>query len=756
MADREINAKIKATDEASANLDKISTGMKAALIAVPIAATAALAALAIGFTKALGDMTEVAGIQHEADIQLGVALKNLGKNVSEDLPKYKAYAGELQRISRSGDEVIQGTQAILASLGGLTDHMNDRATKATLDFAAAMKFDLTSASTLMAKAAGGNVSALSRYGIMVDSRIPKDKQFAEVLRQIEEKFGGVSEALAGTFPGRLEQIENSFGDVQEKVVAGAVENEALSISLGFVSDSLQGLGGWLDENKDSMDVWTTGGVKIMVSASIILTDVIADMSFAFETFGTLINKLTGSNKLLGLALAVVVAEISKLKTMADLLTGSAEKVEEKLGGVVDINHEFSDGVKELNSKLLGLQAELDALVPGSEKFKQKQIEVNNTIDEQNKFLEKLTKKSDEFNLKINEMLFSAEALSEQGGAAFSFFTDEVTKMFDALQKIDPERAALFASQIAGATGGKITLELDIDPQIAKNQQTVIDAVLEAGEVKIAAEEEINTRLEEIGLSQEERKLLQLERELEAFRLAKADETQILEFEAARRLEIAAETEAQQTTLREQTLGIFQTGFQDFLAGAAEGSVQLADLQNQIFGQMQKAFASWIVKKASLQLKEFLFTKTIKAKEKGTTLLSDIPQVFSGAYKAIVGIPFVGPFLAPVIAAAAVGAVLKFAGGFEQGGEIPFLSGVSSIRDSVLLAGKPGERVLDTETNAAFKEQVREGGVGGGETTVNIITQVSGVTREYIEEVIRVQNDLAIRFGLRVVATEIAT
>ncbi len=113
------------------------------------------------------------------------------------------------------------------------------------------------------------------------------------------------------------------------------------------------------------------------------------------------------------------------------------------------------------------------------------------------------------------------------------------------------------------------------------------------------------------------------------------------------------------------------------------------------------------KQTSEQMLETALTNIIKMAVLGEQeKLDNARKAYGGTYAAISQIPYVGPFLAPPMAAAAAAAVM----GFEGGGEVPG----TGYGDSVPAMLTPGETVV-TKT---LTEQVKNSG-GGARAAIHI-------------------------------------
>ena len=197
--------------------DSFGGGFKSGVASVAkvaaVAAAAAGAAIAFGFKKGI----DAAIVQEDAVNRLNTALQITGKfsqQASEDLQKF---ASLLQTTTKFGDEAILSSAGLIQQLANLDTQGLKRATKASTELASALKIDLESASTLVAKAIEGNTASLGRYGIKIKASANETENLANVLGAIEGKFGGTAAAQINTYSGAIAQSGNAFGDLLEKV-----------------------------------------------------------------------------------------------------------------------------------------------------------------------------------------------------------------------------------------------------------------------------------------------------------------------------------------------------------------------------------------------------------------------------------------------------------------------------------------------------------------------------------------------------------
>jgi hypothetical protein len=216
--------------------DNFSDGFKNSIggIGKVVAGVTALIG-SIGAALTFRESILAAQAQEDAINQLNASLQISGKFTEEASRSFQEYASQLQSVTRFGDEVLLQTGALINSLADLDQAGLQRATTAAADFATALKIDITSASTLVAKALAGQTSALSRYGVAVKKGKTEAETLENVLTALESKFGGAAQKDVLTFSGSVQQLQNNFGDLLEEIGFIITKNPQLVSGIGKLS-----------------------------------------------------------------------------------------------------------------------------------------------------------------------------------------------------------------------------------------------------------------------------------------------------------------------------------------------------------------------------------------------------------------------------------------------------------------------------------------------------------------------------------------
>ena len=193
----------------------------------------------------------------------------LTRETSKDLQEF---AAQLQNSSTYGDDAALSTLAYLTSLTRLDKEGLKKATQASLDLASALGIDLQSATTLVAKAANGNISAFQRYGISIDEGTTSTETFANTLQALESQFGGAASQKLNTYSGAVQGLSNSYGDLFEPIGDVIVKNEEYIGLLNTTKDLINGLTTDIANNNSSYKELVSDGIFAAIASAKIFLD----------------------------------------------------------------------------------------------------------------------------------------------------------------------------------------------------------------------------------------------------------------------------------------------------------------------------------------------------------------------------------------------------------------------------------------------------------------------------------------------------
>jgi len=354
---------------------------------------------AVGAAFATRQVVRAAQIQENAVNRFNVALTTTGRFTEQASKDFQAYASSIQSATRFGDELILENAALIQSLGNLDQKGLKRATAAAVDLAEALKIDLGTAATLVGKAAAGEVGSFSRYGLAIKKGADNAATFANALTAIEGKFGGTAEKQVKTFSGRMEQLGNTFGDVQEAIGDLIIKSPGLTKAIAFITGKLEsaiksisafGEGGG---NIDGLVLKLIGFARAVNDYVVMPAEImVRSVSLAFSAMQTGIQTVvTGIANFVNSTFGGIVSGIKKV---IDLLPDALQPdgLKEKLDAFQEPIKNFAD------SSTLVLE---DLAADTSEKLQ--------GMFDPNTFAEK----SDAFLLKLQETVESAKGINNE-------------------------------------------------------------------------------------------------------------------------------------------------------------------------------------------------------------------------------------------------------------------------------------------------------------------------------------------------------
>ncbi len=367
-------------------------------------------------TGAISEATAAASEAEAVDQKLLHALSTLGPKAVQTFDDMAEFASGLQLTTRFGDEAIRSNMALLASLGRLSGEGLKEATKASMDLAEGIGTDLEGATKLLAKAAQGNTAMLGRYGIVISENIPKNERFAEVLKQINGRFGGLSETMGGTFQGRLTQIRNQFGEVYEALGKNITQSPELIAAFESIKEALVKFVAFL--NSEDFRAAIGSAVLGLAKMAKTATVVAGSISYAFGESG----------KAARASLEATYNEIEKLEKSVQAFADKRKELAALQEQVAKVG--FSATVL---ARIKELEGELRINIPTAAKataaaFEDagdaaKKIDLTSLVDYGDTLLDRVATVTEELNLEAQLLSVTRERSMEQRALAEEKFNE---------------------------------------------------------------------------------------------------------------------------------------------------------------------------------------------------------------------------------------------------------------------------------------------------------------------------------------------
>jgi hypothetical protein len=178
--------------------------------------TAAIAfgALGIAATKFGADAVSAAAADQKAQLKLAKTLQNVTGATDGAIAATEQFITAQQFATGVSDNQLRpALETLVRATGDVTKAQG--LLKLGLDVSAGSGRDLESISLALAKAQGGQFTALQRLGIVIPDNIKKSKDFGQVQEYLNGLFGGQAAVAAGTYEGKLAILGERMGEVKE-------------------------------------------------------------------------------------------------------------------------------------------------------------------------------------------------------------------------------------------------------------------------------------------------------------------------------------------------------------------------------------------------------------------------------------------------------------------------------------------------------------------------------------------------------------
>jgi phage-related protein len=231
---------------------------------VKAAAGAAVAAFA--GAKLLGALEkgiDAAVKQQNAVAQLGQQLKLTGEFSQGAVKGFEAFADEMERTTKFGDDLILNQLAIAKSFGISNDKAKELV-KAATELSAATGKDLEGSVRQLGLTFSGVTGKLDEQIPALKNLTKAQLESGAALKIITDRFGGSASAELQTFSGALTQTGNAFDNLLESLGALIVENPAFIMLIKEAGNALNLVTGFIADNADSIKSFMNQGIALML------------------------------------------------------------------------------------------------------------------------------------------------------------------------------------------------------------------------------------------------------------------------------------------------------------------------------------------------------------------------------------------------------------------------------------------------------------------------------------------------------------
>lgn len=171
---------------------------------------------------------------------LAAAYQAVGYTAQGAMKQAQEFATRMQNLTGIADEAFLNAQRLLANYG-VVGVKAQEAIQAAYALSIGRSMDFATAMDLVSKAAAGQTSVLTRYGIQIEKNTAEGEKFDAVLAQINERFGATAQAAIGDSITKTNALKQAWGDFKEQVGAGL--NDGLVPAVDFLTEAV----GWLNQ-----------------------------------------------------------------------------------------------------------------------------------------------------------------------------------------------------------------------------------------------------------------------------------------------------------------------------------------------------------------------------------------------------------------------------------------------------------------------------------------------------------------------------
>ena len=168
--------------------------------------------LQIGLKAVSGALNAAIGpaVAYQASLSaMRAALSSVGDTTKGAVRQAAAFATAVEGQTTYSREAVLGAMKLGATIGGFTGPALDTATQAAIGLSQRLGIGLNQAMNLVSRAAHGQTSALTRYGIVLPKSETAQQKFNTVLKLGVGAFS-LAHAQTNTFSGAMAQLKNGL------------------------------------------------------------------------------------------------------------------------------------------------------------------------------------------------------------------------------------------------------------------------------------------------------------------------------------------------------------------------------------------------------------------------------------------------------------------------------------------------------------------------------------------------------------------
>lgn len=331
---------------------------------------------------------------------------------------------------------------------------------------------------------------------------------------------------------------------------------------------------------------------------------------------------------------------------------------------------------------------------------------------------------EQYKNSLDRMRQAADDFDHKDIAADLAFWEQKLALTNKNTKADEKLRAEIGRTILGLQRKQHDEQIKMDQEAAKTTEALELGQVEAKRAALQQElalGNITRRQEaqaEMQLAEEEfhirQRAIQRELQLNQFDLAgqqklKNEELKLEQKHAADVQKIINKEALEEHKVWDSLFKNISSGWQTTIAGFLKGTSSIGGAVKGLFKDVTSSVINSLAMMAAKNLEVIVQSLLLHKTAAMAQIKTDAAKAASGAYQAVVGIPYVGPFLAPAAAAVAYGATLAFGASAKGGYDIP-----SNVNPMVQAHAR--EMILPQPIADPLRQMIKRGALGGGGNT----------------------------------------
>lgn len=353
--------------------------MKVHYAALAAAATAAFAAISYLIYKAI----EQAAEQEVAERRLRQAIGYTSQALLD-------HAAALKQTTKYSEYQIAAAQAQIA-MYTKNEAAIKAATQAAADLASAKGMDLVSASDMIAKTLTTETNVLAKMGVEVEGAVGSTRRLESLTQSISDLFGGQAAAEAETYAGSMALLKNTYGDLLVEIGNLIIKSPVLLELVKQTKKIINDLSDAIKKNKEYFRDNVNDGIIHFIKAMGVAAEVVRFFMntwyflkiIASETLNWIVYLLREMMLALRTALTPLTALMEILKNYGlftdNVLLNGLNGVIEFLGNWQsaqrDVTNQTLEDAAKMNKGIDNVKATIGGVVSALEQAKNKNAEV---------------------------------------------------------------------------------------------------------------------------------------------------------------------------------------------------------------------------------------------------------------------------------------------------------------------------------------------------------------------------------------------